>query len=170
MPGPLPKERNARERDEKKHAYPQTHLGSDPVKDHPGRSMLKTQSKKWRGLHADTRAWWRDVLDSPQAGQFGQTGWRRLYMVVLPTVERFNREEAKGDEADVGKLVKLAQTLQAHEREFGLTPEARLKLRWTLRPPAAAQSAQQEDDAPKPKRPKRDTRDPRATMLRAVGD
>ncbi len=118
-------------------------------------------------LHAETRKWWKAILEAPQASQFGVTDWRRLEMVVLPLVERFNRELAK-DEPDDGKLVKLSDAIARHEKEFGLTPESRLRLRWSLRPNVPAGSGAEAEKTPT-KKPRETKSDPRRLEVVAGG-
>lgn len=158
--GPIPKD--ASERHRRNAATIETvDLGSET-----GELELapKISDRQLRKLHVKTRRWWKEILAAPQASQFGATDWRRLEMVVLPLVDRFNVEEAKGEKADVGTLVKLGDAIARHEKEFGLTPEARLRLRWSLRPKAGAGS--DAEATKKPTKPREAKRDPRLELVK----
>lgn len=157
--GPIPNEYAGRNATHKP-AIPTTELGSEGA----DLSLApKLSARNRRKLLAATRKWWDGVLAAPQASQFGATDWRRLEMVVLPLVERFNRELDK-DDADPNLLVKLADAIARQEKEFGLTPESRLRLRWSLRPKVAAGSA--DEGAKNPAKKPRETRsDPRLSVV-----
>ena len=158
--GPIPKEANERQR---RHApaIETVELGSGSAGDLE--HAPKISARQLRKLNAKTRKWWRGILEAPQASQFGVTDWRRLEMILLPLVDRFNVEEAKGPKADVGTLVKLSDAIARHEKEFGLTPESRLRLRWSLRPKVAAGS--EAEGAKEPSKPREAKSDPRRLEL-----
>ena len=161
--GPIPDERAGRNATHKP-AIPTTELGSDPVDLELAPKLSQRERKK---LLAVTRRWWDAVVTAPQASQFGVTDWQRLKMVVLPLVERFNRE-LSAKEPDPNLLVKLADAIARQEKEFGLTPESRLRLRWSLRPKGGAGSGDGEAK-PTTKKPRETKADPRRLEVVAGG-
>ena len=114
----------------------------------------------WRKLHVETRRWWLTWLVAEQASLFIGTDWRRLFMVAMPLVEAFNRA---ADAEDVDRMDKLAGRIIGLEKEFGATPEARIRNRWVTRPKGSETS----DESGKPaasSRPRAARRDPREAL------
>jgi hypothetical protein len=158
--GPLPSSTD-RKRDESKRTVEQVVLGQAPA----STSAPKFTRKAWRELTIATREWWTDLLESPQASQFVRTDWRRLKMVVLPLVDRYNRE-LEAAEPDPALLVALAREIRQHEREFGLTPDARARMRWVMQDPAKSSSSEAGEEGGKPKRPREVRTDPRLSLVK----
>jgi hypothetical protein len=139
----------------------ETELGSAPIK---SELVPKIPRRAWQKLHVETRAWWNDVVAAPQASQYGRTDWRRLKMVVLPLCERLNRAiEAK--EPDDALIVKLADAFARQEREFGLTPDARQRMRWVIRPDAPASSPEESAKPASKRKPQTVRTDPRLKLV-----
>lgn len=156
--GPLPKDPDKRARSGSP-TYETVVLGSTPAAvDAP-----KIPVRAWRKLHAETRAWWGMLLEAPQASQYLGSDWRRLRMIVLPLVERYNRAV---DAGDVAVMTKLAAEIRMQEADFGLTLTSRMRNRWTVHPPRA-DNAGDEGDSDKPTRPKRKRQadDPRLELV-----
>ena len=169
--GPLPKADSDRSRSTAP-AFEAVELGAKPVEGAP-----KLSRRALEKLHVETRQWWATVSTCPQASQFGATDWQRLRMVVLPLVDRFNRAvdpkpatrkrgektPAAPEPASDAEVVRLAKAIADHEAEFGLSPAARQRMRWTLRAPTSAPA---EGDGDESKRPPRTPRkDPRKLAL-----
>ena len=97
-----------------------------------------------RDLRRETCRWWDTFANSPQAVSFTATDWEVLLMIVPVVDEYWRNPEPK----TLGELrLQLAK--------FGATPEDRLRLRWTIKPP------EPKGEAPSARK------DPR---LRIVGD
>lgn len=155
--GPLPKDPEKRERTGKP-TYETIVLGTTPAAvDAP-----KIPRAAWRKLHAETKAWWQTLLVAPQASQYLGSDWRRLRMVLLPIVEQFNRA---ADEGDASKMVKLAGEIRMQEADFGLTPSSRMRNRWTVHPPRADNSSDEEGNG-KQRRKRRTADDPRLELVK----
>lgn len=160
MRGPAPKGSTSRERDEKRRAEV-TEFGTTPAQ--LGDVPTFTE-REWRKLHRDTKRWWKAVLAHPPASAFAPADWHRLRFVVAPLVDKFNKltTSPKGvsivAEADSGELVRLADAIARQEKEFGLTPDSRQKLRWVVRAPAQT-GGEQGDEAEQ--RPRKAQTDPR---------
>jgi hypothetical protein len=105
-------------------------LGKPPKTPAPIPAMSE---RVWQALHVQTREWWLTWLVAEQASLFIGTDWRRLFMVGLPLVEAFNRAAAL-EPPDVDRMDKLAGRIIGLEKEFGATPEARIRNRWVTRP------------------------------------
>jgi hypothetical protein len=153
--GPLPKSDEARQRTNTP-TFETVVLGSAPAKT----VAPKIPRAAWRKLHIETRAWWDDLLASPQASQFIRTDWRRLRMAVLPVVERLNRAVDAGDDA---LIVALARELRQQERDFGLTPDSRQRMRWVMQDPAKAPA---DTGGSEPARPRTTRADPRLELVK----
>ena len=136
---------------------------ADPPKSSP--PIPTFVRKEWRELHVLTREWWLGWLEAEQSSQFIGTDWRRLRMIGLPLVEGFNRAvEAK----DVKLANELAGRIMQLERDFGATPDARLRLRWTVRRPGDTPRGDEndgEEGAAKPKRTRKVEGDPRLALV-----
>lgn len=155
LPNPDRQRRNAP-------AIPDVELGSAPA----STSLVpKIPRRAWQKLHVETRAWWNDLVASPQASQYGRTDWRRLRMVLLPLAERLNRE-VDSDEPDFALVTALARELRQQEREFGTTPDSRQRMRWVLRPEGAASSAEEGASAPAKRKPRKVQSDPRLSLVK----
>jgi hypothetical protein len=156
--GPLPKDPAKRERSGKP-TYETVHLGSTPANTD---AAPKIPVRAWRKLHVETKAWWKMLLDAPQASQYLGSDWRRLRMVLLPLVEHFNRA---ADEGDVPKMTKLAGEIRMQEADFGLTPTSRMRNRWTVQPPRPDNEGD-EGSGEERKRRRRTHDDPRLTVVK----
>ena len=107
-PGPTPKPDSKRERTNAP-TFPSTELRAGQVEapDLPNRSELLPM----------TCLWWDTWAGSPQAEHFLATDWLR-FLVLVDTVEAYF----------AGDLTKLTE-IRLNEKEFGATPESRLRLR-----------------------------------------
>lgn len=118
--------------------------------------------RQWSKLHKATRAWWKTWLSAPQASQFVGTDWNRLHMVLLPLVEAFNQA---ADAGDVDRMVKLESSIWRHEKEFGATPESRIRNRWVVRRAGQTSGDDAQDETESKRRPRKVERDPRRLQI-----
>lgn len=151
-PGPPPKDSKKRER-RNAETFPTVELGTSKADTSLAPKVPKSE---WRKLHRKSRAWWNTWLEAPQASEFVGTDWRRLYMVGLPLVDAFNRAI---DAGEVKLAKELSGELRMLEREFGATPESRIRNRWVVRKPG--QTPQRDDDEQAKRAPAKAAADPR---------
>lgn len=156
--GALPKPADKRER-RGGVTYEEKVLGRAPA----SADAPKFTTRAWRRMHLETRAYWTMLLEAPQASEYLPSDWRRLQMVIVPIVERFNRAVDDGDDA---RIVKLAAELRQQEADFGLTPSSRLRMRWTVhRPGQTSGDAGEEKPEAKPRR-RRSSGDARLAVVK----
>ena len=119
MPGPLPKEQIVRQRANKSASRavlpPEIEPRQKPpsLPTHPGHPV-----EKW---HTMTRAWWRDVWQSPMAGEILRADEFALFMLAA-LIDSFVKKPS----------VQLAAEIRQQQREFGLTPLNRRRLEWQV--------------------------------------
>ena len=136
--GPMPKPDEARQRMNEP-TIETTVLGSAPAKV----SAPTISRRAWAKIHPEAKGWWRDLLASPQASQFLKFEWRRL-RAVLELVNRYWRELDAGETAAAAAVLR---EVRQQEREFGLTPDARQRMRWQVHDPAAPAAAAEKPKA-----------------------
>lgn len=92
---------------------------TDEIPELPG--LVDEDDEESVGWHPQTVLWWRDVWCSPMRAEYTQADVHELLRLAL-LVDQFNHKPTKELHAEI----RLANA------EFGLTPAARRKLRWTL--------------------------------------
>lgn len=119
MPGPLPKELSVRQRTNKATSRavlpPEIEPRQKPptLPTHPGHP-----AQKW---HRMTQVWWREVWQSPMAGEILRADEFALFMLAV-LIDTFVKEPT----------VSLAAEIRQQQREFGLTPLNRRRLEWQV--------------------------------------
>lgn len=114
MPGPAPKPAHLRQRRNKKSTATTLTAPDQPV-------IPKLANPDGRTWHRLTRAWWRNVWQSPMASEYLQTdidGLQRLAMLI----DAFYQS---GDP-------KLMAEIRLQEARFGLSPVDRSRLQWEV--------------------------------------
>lgn len=71
-------------------------------------------------------AWWRDVWHSPMAPEFAESDQHGLFMAAMYLQESLNPFN------DPTERLKLAQSWERALKAFGLTPNARENLKWSI--------------------------------------
>ncbi len=110
MPGPLPKTRSARQRQNVAAGARTLRV----VHDTPT-PKLPTE-RKW---HKETRAWWRAVWASPMAPEYDASDQHGLFLLAVLV-----------DEFWLSPSTSLASEIRLQRQCFGLTPIDRRRLQW----------------------------------------
>ncbi|MEM9710608.1 MAG: hypothetical protein AAGA17_00210 [Actinomycetota bacterium] len=107
----------------------------------PGKQLRGIPKKGQRGgWHKATKSWWRAMTSSSMATLYDDTDWAYLEGVMLPLMERFQRE---------GHPKELASELRLAGQRLGATVADRMALRiratGAASPSPKAQAARQSD-------------------------
>lgn len=71
-------------------------------------------------------AWWQDIHRSPMAGEFAESDLHGLYVAANYLNEALNPRN------DAGERLKLGQAWERAIKAYGLTPNARENLKWSI--------------------------------------
>jgi hypothetical protein len=103
--------------------------------------------RTWR---EETRLWWIEIWESPQAGEFLRSDVPALLRLAM-LIDLFWAEPSKA----------LGAEIRMQEANFGLTPLSRRRLEWTI---AQAESAADRSDRSRSRRATLIIDDPRSTL------
>lgn len=148
MPGPDPKHTSVRARvnrastraylvDPIDPSIPKlpTRYGPSRISEKTGR-VLAPLVQKW---HPDTRAWWREIHESPMSTEWHTSDeWGLKRLAVL--VDKFNWTGCTATHAEI----RVAQ------KDYGLTPLDRRRLEWTIESTKKAQAEGRKREAATP--------------------
>lgn len=132
MPGPHPKPQELRQRQNKKST--RATLDGGDVK-----RIKKPALPKGRDWHPLTRAFWKDIWDSPMAPEFLQSDLHGLY-VLADLVDQYWSDPKPA----------LAAEIRLQRQCFGLSPLDRRRLEWEVQ---RAESSKGRHAQPKKKEP-----------------
>ena len=130
MKGPTPKPSNLRQRKNKVSTAAKL-----AVEEQPAKLPSLPRGRAW---DKRTRAWWKDIWESPMAGEFLASDRHELYILAVLVDSSWN------DTSDL----KLASEIRLQRQCFGLTPIDRRRLQWEVerlekkerKPPARLES------------------------------
>ena len=128
MPGPMPKPLSVRQRANKTSTRASLSAENAPRKRAP--SLPRKAGIEW---HPMTRAWWRDVWQSPMADEYVRADEHALYRLAM-LINEFWLEPSQ----------KLAAEIRLEQRDFGLTPLDRRRLEWSVEQAEAATTRRQQ--------------------------
>ncbi|MGP5342948.1 phage terminase small subunit [Corynebacterium casei] len=97
-------------------------------------------------------AWWQDIHRSPMAGEFTESDLHGLYVAANYLNEALNPRNAAAER------LKLGQAWERAIKAYGLTPNARENLKWSI------SQAEQAEQRTKDLRAKKQTTEPAAAV------
>ena len=146
MPGPIPKNPQVRQRQNKAATQAKLEVVEEARTRAP-KLPRRDDGKKW---HPMTRAWWRDVWHSPMAAEYLESDKHALFRLAM-LVDKFWHSPSKD----------LAAEIRLQQQCFGLSPIDRRRLQWEIERVNSAGRR-------KPERAVQPVDDPRAALAGAL--